>query len=197
MKESKFWIWFIPLFIIMCIGIYILLLRGSDTKKVVEEPKNNDAIKIKEEYENYNSVEGMIKVSLSEHNAYVYQSEENIKHLIENSDGLIYFGEVSSFEARKTIAVLDEAVSSTSITNIFYLDVSKLSEDFKNYLLEKFSVKDIMPGTLVSIQKGNVLEINYPQVFGNTELTDKEHEQLLKSYQKILKSFVDACDESC
>ena len=105
MKKSQFWIWFIPLFLIFCVGLYILL---NNTSKVETKPEevleiSKDAQKIKEDYERLNNES--IKVNLSINNSYVISSKELIEDLLNNNNGIIYFGEVSSYASRKCVTL--------------------------------------------------------------------------------------------
>ena len=193
MKNSKFWIWFIPLLIIVCVGIYTMLVKNN---KPINENTKTDAVKIKEEYAKYN--DEYFEVSLSDNNVYKLINDDEIKNIFDGKDGLIYFGEYKNNISRKNIIVLNDVISSTSIPEVYYYDLNNINDEFKNYLIKKLEINEIIPGTLLSIQGGNVLDSFYPNyVLDNKELTTEEKEMLLDEYKLISDIFVEACNEDC
>ena len=197
MNNSKFWVWFIPLFIIMCVCIYILVntsnkINNNENTAVV----NKDAVIIKEEYEKLNNES--IKVELSENNSYFYASEDDVKNLLEKEDGILYLGEVSSFAARKTINLLDNAVSTTSINKVYYVEISKINDEYKEYLLSKLDVKEINAGDTYTIQDGNkVNNLIAKEYDDDKEFSDKQKEEITKQYQELIIDLIEKCDENC
>lgn len=197
MKNSKFWIWFIPVFIIVCIGVYFLLIKTSNEQEL-ESKTNEDAIKIKELYEKNNDIEGYIKVELSKNNIYVYMTQEDINKLIKDGDGIIFFGEASSFAARKEISLLNEVVLSTTIEKIYYVDIANIDNTLENYILSNVNIGEIKAGDFVTIENGKIIEYYDSKALDNDEyLTNEEKELLTHEYQRILKELVSACDEKC
>ena len=83
MKQSKFWIWFIPLFVIASIGIYFMLIRNNNVKPNNNENNNNqkDAISIKNGYTQNNDI--YYVVDISDNNVYKYIDENNLKELLD------------------------------------------------------------------------------------------------------------------
>ena len=197
MKESKFWIWFIPLFAIICVGIYILVsnankLNMNHTENVVE---NQDSKLIKESYEKLN--DESIKVQLTENNNYVLANKESIEKVF-NTNGIIYFGEVSSYASRKNVSLLNDVVSSTSVSKIYYINIANVDDDFMSYLLNKLNVKKINAGDTYLIKDNNVIHSILAKDYDNdNEFTEKEKESLLNEYQEKILDLIEKCDESC
>lgn len=193
MKNSKFWIWFIPLFVILCIGIYINLSRNN--------PNNNnnnitDSVKIKEEYIKDN--DKYYNVELSDTNVYKYIDTNTLNDIFNNKDGLLFIGDKTSNMARKDITVLNDVVSSTSILQVYYVDVNDLNDDLKNIINEKTDNVEISGGTLIAVQGGKVLNIFNPKyTINSTELSDSEKLLLYNDYKDIVNNFVEECDENC
>ncbi len=185
MKNSKFWIWFIPLLLILCALIYLMILNIN--KKEDNKPTNNesDAIKIKNEYESKNDNIDSIKVKLSENNSYVYLNDTELNNLFNNNDGIVFIGDSNDNNARSFIMVLEEAISSTSIPKVYYIDIH---DNNISKIKGKVGTNDLYPGTVITFEDGNVLE-SYFEVL--------DHDKLLKSYNNIIKSFIEACDENC
>ena len=193
MKDSKFWIWFIPLFLIVCVGIYVMLVRNSQN---TDQHETNDAIEIKEEYAKYN--DEYFNVNLSDGNVYKNINEDGIKDILENKDGLIFIGDAKNNISRKNIVILNNVVLSTSIPEVNYFDKNKINDEFNNYLISKLNVDNILSGTLIATQGGKILNVYYPSyVIDNTELSDNEKQTLTDEYHKIIEKFIEACDENC
>ena len=187
MKESKFWIWFIPLFAIICVGIYILVsnankLNMNHTENVVE---NQDAKTIKESYEKLN--DESIKVQLSENNSYVLVDKDSIEKVF-NTNGIIYFGEVSSYASRKNVSLLNEAVASTSVNKIYYINIANVDDDFMSYLLNKLNVKKINADNSSKVRK---------QLEQNTKLRNiLKDAQAREDLKALLQGMLDELEQS-
>lgn len=192
MKNSKFWIWFIPLIVILCVGIYINLSRNNQNNN------NNitDSVKIKEEYIKDN--DKYYKVELSDTNVYKYIDTNTLNDIFNNKDGLLFIGDKTSNMARKDITVLNDVVSSTSILEVYYVDVNDLNDDLKNIINEKTDNFEISGGTLIAVQGGKVLNIFNPKyTINSTELSDSEKLLLYNDYKDIVNNFVEECNENC
>ena len=199
MKDSKFWIWFIPLLLIICVGIYMMLSKSSSQASTNNNQNTvlKDSKKIKESYDKYN-INGYVIVNLKEQNSYSYTNFDEIKDIFNGKDAIIYLGEASSPMARKTITVLDEAISSTSIEKVYYIEVSRIDDEFTNYLKDKLDVKNIQAGTTITVKDGKLLKKYYPNFENDAlELTKEEHDLYLKDYQDLITSFIEACNENC
>ena len=193
MKDSKFWIWFIPLFIIIGIGAYFMLTKANNNYSNNQEP---DSIRIKNEYSNNN--DKYYNVNLSDTNVYKYINDKDIKDFIDNKDGLILIGNSNDNISRKSIVVLNDYISSTSIPEVYYIDINDLSDNTKNYISEKLDLADIKPGTIIAIKQDETNRFTYPLYLKDSnELSDKEKENLINDYKKVTYYFNDSCDENC
>lgn len=189
MKDSKFWIWFIPLFLIVSIGIYFALSK-SVQKNSIE--LKSDAIKIKEEYLKYN--DDYYNVNLSNSNVYKYIDINNLKEVLNNKDGLIFIGDSKNNISRKNLVVLNDVVSSTSVPEVYYINIT---DEIINIIKEKKN-SNIYSGTLVAVQGGNILNVYYPNfILDNRELNENDREKLFNEYKEIVNKFIEECDENC
>ena len=132
MKDSKFWIWFIPLFLIVSVGLYFMLTKSMKNNNV---NLNNDALSIKEEYQKNN--DNYFNVELSNYNVYKYISNDDIKKLLDNKDGLVFIGDATNNISRKCIVVLNEVVSSTSVPEVNYINIKNINDELSDYFEEK------------------------------------------------------------
>ena len=199
MKNSKFWIWFIPLFLIFCFGLYTLLNKTSKVETKTEEVLeiSKEAKKIKDDYEKLND-ESPIKVSLSINNSYFIATKEHIEELFNNNNGIIYFGEVSSYASRKSVSLLNDVLQTTSLNKIYYLNIAGIDDDYLNYLKDKLDVKTINAGDTYMIKDGKVINsIKVDKYDNDKELTKEEKETITKEYQDKILDLIEKCDESC
>ena len=196
MKESKFWIWFIPLFLIFCFGVYKLMLISTNTQINKQEVvENKDAKTIKENYEKLN--DESIKVNLSSSNSYVLASKEQIAKVFE-SNGIIYFGEYSSYASRKNVTLLNDAISSTSINKIYFINISTIEEDYLNTLKEKLEVKKIDAADIYLIKNNEVINsFKATKYDDDKELSDEQKDNITKEYLEAINELIEKCDESC
>lgn len=191
MKNSKFWIWFIPLFLVVCIGLYNMVAIASKKKEV----EVKDAEVIKELYSKQN--DSLIKVELSDNNNYVLSDKEDLEKLF-NDNGILYLGDASSLSSRKNVVLLDEVVSSTSIDKIYFINISNIDEQLTNYLKEKLEVDSLDAGNVYLIKQGIVInEITANDLNNDKELNDKEKETLQLEYQEKILDLIEKCDENC
>ncbi len=191
MKNSKFWIWFIPLFLVVCIGLYNMVAIASKKKEV----EVKDAEVIKELYSKQN--DSLIKVELSDNNNYVLSDKEALEKLF-NDNGILYLGDASSLSSRKNVVLLDEVVSSTSIDKIYFVNISNIDEQLTNYLKEKLEVDSLDAGNTYLIKQGIVInEITANDLNNDKELSDKEKETLQLEYQEKILDLIEKCDENC
>ena len=194
MKDSKFWIWFIPLFAIACIGIYLLLSKSTQTGNNTDNV--SDAIKIKEEYLKGNN--NYYNVNLSDNNVYKYINVNDLKELINSKEGLVFIGNSKDNITRKNIVVLDEVVSSTSIPEVYYIDLKDINEEVKKIILEKANVDNINSGTLIAVESGKILNFYYPSfIENNKDLSSEERKKIFNDYKGIVDHFIEECNEDC
>jgi hypothetical protein len=191
MKNSKFWIWFIPLFLVVCIGLYNMVAIASKKKEV----EVKDSAVIKELYSKQN--DSLIKVELSDNNNYVLSDKEDLEKLF-NDNGILYLGDASSLSSRKNFVLLDEVVSSTSIDKVYFVNISNIDEQLTNYLKEKLEVDSLDAGNVYLIKQGIVInEITANDLNNDKELNDKEKETLQLKYQEKILDLIEKCDENC
>ena len=189
MKNSKFWIWFIPLLLIVCAGIYFLLSNANkkeDNKPIVSI--NEDGKKIKNDYEKLNN-DSYLNIKINENNVFYYLSYDEMKNNYNKENMIIFLGEVSVNNSREAIKVLDDVTGSYSISKIYYIEISRLDDDYKNYLLNKLNVNTLEAATLVTTKEGSVVDI----------YTYKEEDKniLAKKYQELISSYIDVCNDAC
>ena len=193
MKESKFWIWFIPLLLIVSAGIYFMLAKNTNNNYTEEK---TDAVKIKEEYLVDN--ENNFAVNLSDTNVYKYISSFDLKALVEKKDGLVFIGDTKNNIVRKNLVVLNDVVSSTSVPQVYYINYNDINSDLKKYLEEKPDTNGIKAGTLIAVESGKILNAYYPNYIEDTkELSENEKEVLFNTYKEIVNKFIEECDENC
>jgi hypothetical protein len=191
MKNSKFWIWFIPLFLVVCIGLYNMVAIASKKKEV----EVKDSAVIKELYSKQN--DSLIKVELSDNNNYVLSDKEDLEKLF-NDNGILYLGDALSLSSRKNVVLLDEVVSSTSIDKVYFVNISNIDEQLTNYLKEKLEVDSLDAGNVYLIKQGIVInEITANDLNNDKELNDKEKETLQLKYQEKILDLIEKCDENC
>ena len=191
MKNSKFWIWFIPLFLVVCIGLYNMVAIASKNKEI----KVKDSEVIKELYSKQN--DSLIKVELSDNNNYVLSDKEVLEKLF-NDNGILYLGDALSLSSRKNVVLLDEVVSSTSIDKIYFVNISNIDEQLTNYLKDKLEVDSLDAGNAYLIKQGIVInEIIANDLNNDKELSDKEKETLQLEYQEKILDLIEKCDENC
>ena len=194
MKKSKFWIWFIPLFLIGSFGIYCMLKKYVNNNDNNNE--SNNSINIKELYSKNNN--DYYAVNLSDTHVYKYTNNEELKELLNKNDGLIFIGDANNNKARKDLVVLNDVVSSTSVPQVFYINKSDINDELNKILKEKTNESDIVAGTLISVEKGNILKVFYPNyVLDNKELPVGERELLFDDYKGIVNKFIETCNEDC
>jgi len=141
-KNSKFWIWFIPFLLIICIAVWSMLVYLKN--------KNNttsDAYKFRTEYAELNNQTNESNgktyptVDLNNNNPFVYASVDDIKNLFDNGTGVIYFGFPTCPWCRNLVPVLNEAVNNTSIEKVYYYNIksirSSISFDDNNKLVNE------------------------------------------------------------
>jgi hypothetical protein len=191
MKNSKFWIWYIPLFLVVCIGLYNMVAIASKKKEV----EVKDSAVIKELYSKQN--DSLIKVELSDNNNYVLSDKEDLEKLF-NDNGILYLGDALSLSSRKNVVLLDEVVSSTSIDKVYFVNISNIDEQLTNYLKEKLEVDSLDAGNVYLIKQGIVInEITANDLNNDKELSDKEKETLQLEYQEKILDLIEKCDENC
>ncbi len=137
-------------------------------------------------------------MSLSANNAYVISTKELIEKLFNNSNGVLYFGEVSSYASRKNVSLLNDVLQTTSLNKIYYINLASIDDEYSNYLKEKLEIKTINAGDTYLIKEGKVINSIKASSYDNDkELTDKEKETIMKEYQEKILDLIEKCDEHC
>ena len=95
--------------------------------------KNNDAIKFKKEYEEFNnktssSGKEYPKLEIPKNNPIKYKTAEELVEIIKNGTGAIYFGFPNCPWCRSAIPALLEAAEQADIKNIYYLNVKEIRD---------------------------------------------------------------------
>lgn len=94
----------------------------------------SDGLRFKEEYEAYN---GMMNesnktnyptVEIDENNPFVYKTDDEIAHFLENGTGVIYFGFSTCPWCRSAVPILNKAASSTNLGEILYVDIKNIRD---------------------------------------------------------------------
>lgn len=188
------------LLVTMVITLYIKVVNNHD-----KEIKNNeDAMRFKEEYENLNdkrqSSEKLYKtIAVDEQNPMIYASYDDIKKVITDGTGVIYFGFPECPWCRNAVPVLLEVAKETGIDKIYYFnalsirDKKHLDEDgniivddegtkeYKELLellyddlgeyegLNDSSVKRLYFPTVVFIKNGEILGLHIGTVDSQTD----------------------------
>lgn len=188
------------LLVTMVITLYIKVVNNHDK----EIKSNEDAMRFKEEYENLNdkkqSSEKLYKtIAVDEQNPMIYASYDDIKKVITDGTGVIYFGFPECPWCRNAVPVLLEAAKETGIDKIYYFnalsirDKKHLDEDgniivddegtkeYKELLellyddlgeyegLNDSSVKRLYFPTVVFIKNGEILGLHIGTVDSQTD----------------------------
>ena len=186
MKDSKFWVWFIPLFIIVAIGLYVSISFIDNNSKDIAV---KDSVKIKEEFEALNNSDNLINVSLSENNVYSYASNDNIKDLLDNQRGILLIGTSDDNITRNNIVILNDVILSTSIEGVNYYDSKNINDDINAYLIKKLNITNIENGMVIVYVDGQILNII------KSNKLDKD--ELSSLYHQSIEDLIEQCDESC
>ncbi len=129
------------LIVIILIGGYLSYKKIYDSGKSTNKEDNKivlteDEKTFKKEYEDLNGkeVDGvkLKNVSIIEDNNIVYITLEKAVDLIKNKDGVIYFASPTNSKSRIATPILLNAMESTSLEKIYYLNITKNGEDLRD-----------------------------------------------------------------
>jgi len=164
----------------------VLGVSGCD-KKV----KNEDALKFKEDYEKYNGVVNESNgntyrtVNISEDNAFVYKTEDEIVDMMNNKETFaVYFGFNTCPWCRSVIETLDSVSKDLKVDTIYYVnirpdgvdirDTITVNED-KTYETTKEGTKgyykllELMDSVLANYSRtdseGNSIDVNEKRIY--------------------------------
>ena len=121
--------------ILLILCIFLFVITGC-TK--------SDAVKFKKEYEELNGKksstgEEYISLDIDKDNIIKYGSVDEIIDIIKSNTGVIYFGYSECLKCRNVVDVLLDVSGSTSVDNIYYLNVKdirdRLSIDENNNII--------------------------------------------------------------
>ena len=186
MKESKFWIWFIPLLLIVCVSVYMLVSKSTGSNNN-NNSNNSNETKEKAVSDDFSNLKNSV---------YLYADKNKIDEIFNGEDAIIYLGSKSDELTKKSIVVLNNAVLSTSIENVYYIELDNITDEFKNYLLEKFEIETLLPSTIITVQKSEVLDIFTDDEY-EADLIEGDSEDLFEVYQDIINVFIEACEDDC
>lgn len=172
--KSKFFIWYIPLLIVMCCFIVFKLVSINNKKLNLSDLYN-----------------------ISENNVYKVIKEDELKEIIEKKTGIVLFATPNNIASKNVVVLLNDVVMKTNIPEVYYYDINDINADLKEYLL------NTLKGKIESIDKSTVLYINTGDIYKvyqetrDYELTEEEKEKLRNDFQDTIMDFVNTCDESC
>ena len=131
-------------FIILLLIIEVASLTACNKK----EEKMSNAIKFKEEYENFNGNKNDYfeyrNVSIDVDNPFVYSTAEGIVKMIENKETfIVYFGDPECPWCRSVIEQAIKSANNNSIKKIYYV---RIWDGFHNEILrDVYELKDGVP----------------------------------------------------
>ena len=175
MKDSKFWIWFIPIFAIVCVGLYYSISISDNMNNSVVTQKDTKVIN---EYKE-------VGVTLSENINYIYVEQDKLSDLITNEDGILFIGNTNDNNSKNSIKILNDVVLSTDIENIYYLNNENITIDTLNILKQK------------KLDNGMVITFSKENVVSTIKYEDISEDKLKEKYSDNIKLFIETCDESC
>lgn len=136
------------LIIVLVIGGY-LAYQFKDGKFKDSDKKNTDTKitytddekKFKKEYESLN--DKYDKISIIDDNNIKYISLADANKIIKEESGLIYFGYAKSNDSRNVIVSLLKVMESTSLDNIYYVDIENVRDEYELNIKGNAAVKKI------------------------------------------------------
>ncbi len=213
--------------------IFSIINKNSLKKEKNQEVKVSDATKFKNDYENLNNKtndnnQKYPEVSISDDNVVKYTSYKEINSILDNKKtAVIYFGFKECPWCRNAVPVLLQAVSSTGLDKLYYLDikndrnelkkengqiktvkegkedynklVSRLSDKLDVYEgLEDNTIKRIYAPTVMFIKNGEVVSIHTSTVESQKDPYNiLDKNQRKELYEIYKKAILDILDSSC
>ena len=121
--------------LILLVALTLFVVGGCIYAILHNNTKNEDAIKFKNEYSEYNGQTtpyGMeyVNVSIDDDNTIKYVSEEKVVKLLKEGTGVIYFGFSTCPWCRSLVSVLTDVAKEKNET-IYYLDVLDIRSTFE------------------------------------------------------------------
>ena len=119
--------------LIIVILVIVAIISNIDFKSK-DDAKITDAVKFKNEYEDYNdkineyNQKKYLKLSIPKDNIVKYVNAKETLDILQNKTGVIYIGFPSCPWCRNIVPVLLNAASSTGVARINYLDATNLRD---------------------------------------------------------------------
>lgn len=162
----------------------LCLLCIACEKKEFEE---NDSVKFKNEYEQYN--DEYIALDISEANLIYYSDIDEINQVIQSGTGVIYIGQPEDNVSRKAIDVLLGVTHNTDLDKIYYVN-SLDGLTGVNHLEGLEELNAGMIPLVLFVKDGEIVHYHLGTIDNKTELSEDEMIKLYNIYleglQKVL-----------
>lgn len=110
---------------VVVVGLFIAFICGCSVEKI-DENRNENALKFKEEYEAVNKTG--LDITIPENNKMKYASFIDVMNLLENGTGVIYFGFPECPWCRNIVPVLINSAEDTEIEEILYFNALSIRD---------------------------------------------------------------------
>ncbi len=114
--------------VLVCFSLIIFVGCGSKDVRKDEKQELTDGEKFKKEYEQYNKyvaddgTKEYPQVTITEDNKIKYSSFKEIKEVLKNETGVVFFGNAKSAWTRNVVPILIESAKEVGIDTIYYYD---------------------------------------------------------------------------
>lgn len=127
--EGKGKLFTILIGVLLVISLFAITLKKDEN---IDKEKETDAIKFKEQYEQYNGVKNSYgylypKVTIDSDNPFIFVDEKETVKLLENGTGLIYIGYSKCPWCRNAVNVLNYV----NADKIYYLDSEEIRDTYE------------------------------------------------------------------
>lgn len=178
--------------------LLVCLLFVGCSSKVLE---TNDIDKFKKEYEDYNSMEDTVKVSIDNSAKLKYLNVSEVVDFLENKTGIIYFGFPTCPWCRNIIPVLLNVAKDNNETVYYFnprsfrgtddLNYSKIMNILNDYLeSDENGEKVLYVPDVYFLKNGNIVGHNLGSVDSQTDpyivLDDTQKQELYNIYKDLL-----------
>lgn len=124
---------------LIIIVVCALLVMGLCAYAIInhKDVKVTDAIKFKEEYENYNGMvneytdKNYLEVNIDRENPIVYKTGKEILDVLKEEDAFVYFGFASCPWCRNAVTSLLDAAKEMNLKTIYYVDIYDIRDTYK------------------------------------------------------------------
>ncbi|HHW69129.1 MAG TPA: hypothetical protein GX747_02155 [Tenericutes bacterium] len=150
MKKNNVLITILIILIIALVAI-IIVNNNNNNNNDNNNVKITDSKKFKLEYESINNKANDAgkkykKLNISEENPIVYSSLKDIKRILQNGTGVIYFGFKECPWCRTAVPVLLNAAKEAGVNRIYY---------FNDFSIRDIKQKDEITGEIITTQEGS------------------------------------------